>query len=94
MKDKIYFSRACFACAAILFLMVSAFSLFSTGDIVEERVTGTGGGSSNFGWNITDAGDVNDDGTPDVLIGAPGADEAYLFYGPLSGTDHQSLHKL
>ncbi len=41
------------------------------------------------GWSVSDAGDVNNDGTSDLIIGAPGADlngirdagEVYIVYG-------------
>ena len=46
----------------------------------------------DFGWRATPAGDVNGDGIPDVIVGAPSNDavagfagRAYLFYGPLAG---------
>jgi hypothetical protein len=38
-----------------------------------------------FGWSVSDAGDVNGDNIPDVIIGAPGNNSsrggAYIFYG-------------
>ena len=34
-----------------------------------------------FGWDVSGAGDVNDDGFDDVVIGAPGADAAYIIFG-------------
>jgi hypothetical protein len=44
------------------------------------------------GWSVSGAGDVDADGTDDVLVGAPGNDTAatyagvaYLLYGPLAG---------
>ncbi|NJD57944.1 MAG: hypothetical protein C3F13_09085 [Anaerolineales bacterium] len=52
------------------------------------------GGTSDesFGWSIASAGDVNNDGFDDVIIGAPWADypegnegRAYVFYGSASG---------
>src|SRR5262245_25798136 len=57
------------------------------------RFTGESGGSEDlFGWSGAAAGDVNGDGFPDVVIGAPSSDElqgfagrAYLFYGPFTG---------
>ena len=47
----------------------------------------------NVGWAVSDAGDVDGDGAPDVLVGGPGLDAgatdgggAWLLYGPLSGS--------
>jgi hypothetical protein len=38
-----------------------------------------------FGWDVADAGDVNNDGINDLIVGAPGAlngrGRAYIFYG-------------
>ncbi|UCG68372.1 MAG: FG-GAP repeat protein, partial [Thermoplasmata archaeon] len=34
-----------------------------------------------FGFSVSNAGDVNNDDFDDVIIGAPGADKAYIFYG-------------
>jgi len=34
-----------------------------------------------FGFSVSNAGNVNDDDCDDVLIGAPGADKAYVYYG-------------
>src|SRR5438128_5805576 len=46
----------------------------------------------DFGWQVAPAGDVNGDGIPDFIIGAPSNDavggfagRAYLFYGPFTG---------
>ncbi len=49
-------------------------------------VTIIGDGVDNkFGWDVSDAGDINNDGINDLIVGAPGAlqnrGRAYLFYG-------------
>ncbi|HCP46583.1 MAG TPA: hypothetical protein DIU15_11095, partial [Deltaproteobacteria bacterium] len=55
------------------------------------RLQGTG--AASVGTSVASAGDVNGDGTADLLIGAPGdgtawdgAGAAYLVYSPVSGT--------
>lgn len=39
----------------------------------------------NFGWSVADAGDINNDGINDLIVGAPralnGKGRAYIFYG-------------
>jgi len=44
-----------------------------------------GGAASLAGWSVAGAGDVDGDGLHDVLIGAPGANQAHLAYGSTSG---------
>jgi len=52
------------------------------------RVTFTGPASSDFGWDVRTAFDVDGDNFDDVIIGAPGEDRAYVFFGSatISGT--------
>ena len=48
----------------------------------------TGTASTNFGWAVSTAGNVNNDATPykDVLVGAPddGSGKAFIYYGSAS----------
>ena len=48
--------------------------------------------NDDFGWEVAPAGDVNGDGEPDLIVGAPSNDavagfagRAYLFLGPVAG---------
>jgi hypothetical protein len=38
-----------------------------------------------FGAAVAPAGDLDGDGGEDFIVGAPGADTAYVFYGPHAG---------
>jgi len=51
----------------------------------EVRITGSAAGS--LGYAVFSSGDLNDDGWPDLAVGAPdedGAGTAYVFFGPLT----------
>jgi hypothetical protein len=39
------------------------------------------------GWSVSSAGDVNNDGIADLIIGAPGTDSAYVVFGESAGFD-------
>jgi hypothetical protein len=46
-----------------------------------------GPGMSRFGHAVNGAGDVNRDGYADLVVGAPSAQRAYVFYGRAAGFD-------
>jgi FG-GAP repeat. len=38
-----------------------------------------------LGWSVSDAGDLNDDGISDLILGAYGANKAYVVFGDANG---------
>ncbi len=53
--------------------------------ILEEVATITDGtGNELFGYNVS-SGKLNNDAYSDIVVGAPGNDKCYVFYGPVSG---------
>ncbi|UCG68199.1 MAG: DUF2341 domain-containing protein, partial [Thermoplasmata archaeon] len=46
-----------------------------------EADTFLGGERGNFGFSVSSAGNVNNDQYDDVIIGAPGVDKAYVYFG-------------
>lgn len=72
--------------------MISVFS-GATGEIIYSLI-GEGAGD-NFGWAVSGVGDVNNDGQPDIVVGAPLNDalgsntgRVYVYSGP----DGELLH--
>ena len=45
----------------------------------------SGPSSSSFGTSVSSAGDVNGDGYADVVVGAPGTNQAFVFLGGATG---------
>lgn len=55
--------------------------------LADAQATITGAGADDLlGWSVANAGDHDVDGSTDLLVGGPGADTAWLFYGPVTGT--------
>lgn len=68
---------------ALAFLLASAPTLLSEKSAIV-KITGDEA-DDHFGWNVSSAGDVNDDGYEDIIVGAPGygndKGRAYIFFG-------------
>jgi len=75
--------RTVFVLVAIFAMISSCFVMTTSGDVLSPIGTGAGAAGNRFGWNITYAGNVNNDTFDDVLVGAPGQNRAYLFLGPV-----------
>jgi hypothetical protein len=75
--------KTIFVCVALSMLILSCFVFTSSGDVLHLAGSGGGTGSSRFGWNISYAGNVNNDAFDDVIVGAPGENKAYIFLGPV-----------
>ena len=58
--------RTIIVLVAIFAMISSGFVMTSTGDVLSPMGTGTGAASSRYGWNITYAGNVNNDTFDDV----------------------------
>ena len=76
---------------ALLALTFGAPAHSQTNPPPDVTVTGEGP-DDDFGWRVAPAGDVDGDGAPDLIVGAPSNDfvddfagRAYLFYGPITG---------
>ena len=82
-------ARAAAACGALLFAPLIFSQTTPPADVI---ITGESA-DDDFGWHLAPAGDVNGDGEPDLIVGAPSNDavagfsgRAYLFHGPLPAT--------
>ncbi|SKB57296.1 FG-GAP-like repeat-containing protein [Dyadobacter psychrophilus] len=44
--------------------------------------------NANFGFTVASAGDINNDGYSDVIVGSPDNGQAFVFHGSASGVDN------
>jgi len=84
-------STITFLCLALSLTLIQPNLQAETTPPADITITGEGG-DDDFGWHVAPAGDVNNDGIPDLIVGAPSNDSvagfagrAYLFYGPFTG---------
>ena len=72
----------------LLMLFVSITNLFSQSQLIQGFVEENIIGASHFGWSVSTAGDVNNDGFDDVIVGAyyynSRRGRAYIYYGSSS----------
>ena len=80
-----------FLCLGLSLALIQPNLQAETTPPADITITGEGG-DDDFGWHVAPAGDVNGDGIPDLIVGAPSNDavagfagRAYLFYGPFTG---------
>lgn len=77
--------------APLALTLCSGWARAQTNPPPDATITGEGP-DDDFGWRVAPAGDVDADGAPDLIVGAPSNDfvdgfagRAYLFYGPITG---------
>jgi hypothetical protein len=75
----------------LLVLFASAAGVLAQSPPADATIMGETA-DDDFGWEVAPAGDVNGDGIPDLIVGAPSNDavagfagRAYLFLGPVAG---------
>src|SRR4030095_6456944 len=80
-----------FLCLGLSLALIQSKLKTETTPPADITITGESG-DDDFGWHVAPAGDVNGDGIPDLIVGAPSNDavagfagRAYLFYGPFTG---------
>lgn len=84
MVAKSSFTKGSVVLGLVLMLLASAFMMPASGDLLQKVVIGAGSASSNYGWNVSYAGDFNGDGHDDIIVGSPGSNKAHLFLWPVT----------
>ena len=94
MKETLSYPKVRLVSLTIVIMLISMTIMpVATGDPLFSISIGDGdsgaGTTSDFGWNVSKAGDVNGDGVTDIIVGAPNADynsvtdcgAAFIFFG-------------
>ncbi|MBU0475361.1 MAG: FG-GAP repeat protein [Bacteroidetes bacterium] len=64
-----------------IIILLSNISTYGQAEFFQSFIEYNISGSSRFGNSVSSAGDVNNDGFDDFIIGAPRYSKAYIFYG-------------
>jgi len=59
-----------------VYIYLGGINMDNVADVILSGISG-----QNFGYSVSSAGDVNNDGYDDVIIGAPDNDKVYVYFG-------------